>query len=151
MVDLCECCNLYCKWRKLIPKCGFHKDGTFDDDNWNCFILNAVRYQIRNANEVRFNDCHIAMDYLDDTALLMRWYKERGRVTEAKVASDDFAWSDVDLNIITAYRYLFRTDKPNIYDYLERMKAKVGVDYSECYMSYEDFMKRAESESLLPE
>ena len=150
MVDLCECCSLYCKRRKLIPKCGFHKDGTFDSANWNCFILNAVRSQIRNASEVRFNDCHIAIDYLDDVALVMRWYKERGRVTEAKVASDDFGWNDEDLDIVTAYRYLFRTSGPNVYDYMDKMGFN-GFDYSDCYMSYEDFMKRAESESLLPE
>lgn len=150
MVNLCECCDLYCKWGKIIPKCGFHKDGTFDEANWNCFILNAMREQIRNEMEVRFNDCHIAMDYLDDMALSIRWYKERGRIREAKVASDEFSENDANLDIITAYRYLFRTDRPNVYDYLERLKAK-GVDYSDCYMSYEDFMKRAESESLIPE
>ena len=78
--------------------------------------------QMRDASEVRFNDCHIAMDYLDDTAFIMRWYKERGRTTECKVASDDFSYCDEDLDLVTAYRYLFRTDRPNIYDYLERMK-----------------------------
>lgn len=150
MVNLCKCCNLYYKRRKLTPRCGFHNDGTFDDANWNCFILNMVRMQIRDASEVRFNDCHIAMDYLDDVALVMRWYKERGTTTECKVASDDFSYCDEDLDIVTAYRYLFRTHRPNVYDYLDKMGFN-GFDYSDWYMSYEDFMKRAESETLLPE
>lgn len=145
MIDICKCCINECKALRLRPKCGFKQDGTFNEDNWNCLILNAVRNNMRKAAGVRFNEHQMMLDCFEDAVISMRWTKYRGRVTEAKIVFDDHSEHDKDLDVYTAYMYL--REKAGYLEYFELC----GTEWEGCEISYEDFMKHAESESLIPE
>ncbi len=107
--------NLLCrhgeqKWNGQAPGCGFNEDGSFREDNWNCFLLNAVR-RLMNQHE---ENCPYGKCWWDDdqwqgvlyvpcgdnwwdeersdymgAVVLMTWYKSRGRTDSFKIVSGD--------------------------------------------------------------
>lgn len=83
---ICNLCSSRGKtWSGSNPRCAFTENKTFNDNNWNCATLNALR-------EAEFADRELYMYYDDHTTkiicvggvtLYLQYYKNRGTVEAA--------------------------------------------------------------------
>jgi hypothetical protein len=74
-------------WNGGAPKCGFPQ-GVFDEGNWNCATLNALRDLVDETRALWSEDQYAALILLDGDFIVLGWYKHRGRTEEAWLMSD---------------------------------------------------------------
>ena len=75
-------------WEGGDPECAFTKT-FFSPENWNCATMNALR-DLTEDRDFWESDNHAAMLPIPHAGefLVMRWYKNRGRVDVAAVLND---------------------------------------------------------------
>lgn len=83
-------------WEGSDPNCAFDENGTFKKDNWNCATMNELRYIAeKNNTSFRYWDESIGhvviMDEYGEPEdfIVMTWYKNRGKTSNAVVMFDD--------------------------------------------------------------
>ena len=81
-------------WNGDDPVCGFHADGTFNPDNWNCATLNALRTEMDRHQRAHQSGMQESIGTLPVEAsinghIVLSWYKNRGRVTGALFLAED--------------------------------------------------------------
>jgi len=62
------------------PECAFNEDGSFNPDNWNCFLMNKLREAV-GEKEVWSEDQYMTiLPFIDDLKFaILTYYKHRGR------------------------------------------------------------------------
>lgn len=69
-------------WNGDDSRCGFHADGSFKEDNWNCATLIALRHQ-EDASSAQCDDYTIATLAKNDVGFgILKWYKSRGKTKD---------------------------------------------------------------------
>ena len=67
-------------WVGDPPQCGFNANGSFNQNNWNCATLNAMR-NLGGIVEAREGDYTVGIVSRCDVGFgILKWYKRRGRV-----------------------------------------------------------------------
>ncbi|MCK9571603.1 hypothetical protein M0R72_21815 [Candidatus Pacearchaeota archaeon] len=88
---MCRLCDETPKqWVGDDRKCAF-PNGVFSADNWNCATVAKLRSVAnRNALTKTIEDSHFAViPMYPDGWIVLSWYKERGRMSQAMLVNDD--------------------------------------------------------------
>lgn len=74
-------------WNGDDPVCGFHEDGSLNENNWNCATLNALR-EMGEPNRVWCDDSNMTIVQRFDVGHgILSWYKDRGRTDDFRDGS----------------------------------------------------------------
>lgn len=85
-------------WNGSDPTCGFHRDGSFNGENWNCATLNELRGIVeehtqwldsvqQHAANLDIGEVELPNDGIG-FALWLTWYKSRGKTDAAYIMHD---------------------------------------------------------------
>jgi len=94
-------------WQGSPPLCAFDENGNFQESNWNCFLMNALRDLVNpyrddiflNAECFWMDDIYRGIIYisgpesktgkLQGAFAILKWYKSRGRTDGFWILKDD--------------------------------------------------------------
>lgn len=69
-------------WNGDDSTCGFHADGGFRENNWNCATLIALRY-LEGTSSVWCDEYYMAIISRFDVGFgILKWYKSRGKTDD---------------------------------------------------------------------
>ena len=95
----CKMCKARGKnWEGSDPKCAF-ESGVFSTENWNCATMNLLRDSTDWKRRDDMDAGSIGVIHTVWGYLVMLWYKDRGRTTDAYIITEGEPIDSLDLEL----------------------------------------------------